>query len=179
MSGNRFQRAAELEVLDRSANHLGWSALDGNAPGRRSFGWDVKLLGPDRPLLISVKSKEKYASFEIGKSFRKYPADVYAFVDVSVPRPWPIWLVGARTVERLAMVRHREYQLSWDPPRDPDSLGSWSPKISRRLLRQLVRGPENWDFLLTRNVESRPPVTPELEAIAAEDGWPKNPERRR
>jgi hypothetical protein len=164
--GNPFQREAELEVLACAVRHLGWSAVDGNAQRRRSFGWDVK-------------SKLKNISFEIGRSFRKYPADTYAFVDVSVPSPWPIWLVGARTVERLALARHYEYQLSWDPPRDPDSLGSWSPKISRHLLRRLVSQPENWHLLLTPNLATLPPVTPELESIAATEGGPKKPERRR
>jgi hypothetical protein len=139
----------------------------------------VQLLRPHRPLRISVKSKATQASFEIGRSFRRYPADVYAFVDVAVPRPWPIWLVGARTVEALALIRHKQYQLSWDPPRDPDELGSWSPKLSRHLIHELVEEPDNWDLLTTSAPAALPVVTPAHEAIAAADGWPRKPERRR
>jgi len=179
MAGNLHQRAAELAVLEAAVGQLGWPAVDGNAAGRRSLGSDVKLLRPRRPLLISVKRRATHASFEIGRSFRTYLVDVHAFVDAAVSRPWPIWLVGARTVEALALGRQQQYQRSSDPPRDPDALGRWSPKRSRHRLHRLAANPDNWDLLTTSAPEVLPAVSAEHAAIAAADGWPRRPERRR
>ena len=54
MPGNPYQRAAELEVLESAVRQLGWPAVDGNAPGHRSFGWDVQLLRPDGSMFARI-----------------------------------------------------------------------------------------------------------------------------
>jgi hypothetical protein len=57
MPGNPFQGEAELEVLARAVRHLGWSAVDGDAQGQRSFGWDVKLHVPNRSVALRPRSE--------------------------------------------------------------------------------------------------------------------------
>jgi hypothetical protein len=69
--------------------------------------------------------------FGIGRSLTRYPAHLDGFVDLTVPEPWPVYLAGACTIERLALERHRQYQAERGHPVEP--LNSWSPTIQPRI----------------------------------------------
>jgi hypothetical protein len=102
-------------------------------------GFDVLATNDaGRQVQVSVKSVSTGGArhdYAIGRSFRKYPADVYAFVDMTSGRAGHVYLAGARTVENLAMERHRKYQ---DDRGRTEVQNSWSPKISRGLLETMV-----------------------------------------
>ena len=71
----------------------GWSAVDANAARLNQPGFDVIARHDGgRDIHVSVKSKTTGGgrlSFEIGRSFRRHPADVYAFVDTTqAERGW-------------------------------------------------------------------------------------------
>jgi hypothetical protein len=149
---------------------IGWSAVNANSARANQPGFDVVARHRDgRELRISVKSVStggKRHDYGIGRSFRAHPADVYAFVDVTGLRPWPVYLAGARTVEALALERHRQYQA--DRGRPADALNSWSPKVSRDLL-EAMGARETWTLLDLPDPGGGPPVTSQLRAQARRD----------
>jgi hypothetical protein len=63
-----------------------------------------------------------------------------------------VHLADARTVEELAVERHRKYQS--DRGRT-ESLNSWAPKISRSLLEAMGA----WELLNHPAASTSPPVT--------------------
>jgi hypothetical protein len=79
--------------------------MDANATRANQPEFDVLARHESgREMRISVKSVSGGAArcdFGIGRSFTRYPADVYAFVDLTVPEPWPVYLAGACTIERF------------------------------------------------------------------------------
>jgi hypothetical protein len=127
-------REAERYVMERIDVLPGWSAVDANAARLNQPGFDVIARHDGgRDIHVSVKSKTTGGgrlSFEIGRSFPRHPADVYAFVDTTQAEPWLVYLAGARTVERLALERHSKYQS--DRGGNPDGLNSWFPCCSPR-----------------------------------------------
>jgi hypothetical protein len=161
---------AEQYVIERVSRLAGWSAMDANAARANQPGFDVLARHESgRELRISVKSVStggRRHDYGIGRSFGAYPADVYAFVDLTVLKPWPVYLAGARTVERLALERHRHYQAERGRP--VDTLNTWSPKISRGLLEAMgVR--EDWSLLERADPAEFPAVTASMLARARAD----------
>ncbi len=162
----------EQYVIERVSRLAGWSAMDANATRANHPGFDVLARHENgRELRISVKSVSTggRCDFGIGRSFTRYPADVYAFVDLTVPEPWPVYLAGARTVERLASERHRQYQA--ERGRLVDALNTWSPKISRGLL-EAMGARECWS-LLERSVPAEFPVVTASMLARARDDAPR------
>ncbi len=161
---------AEQYVIERVASLSGWTATDANAVRANQPGFDVLARHQDgRELRISVKSVTRGGArcdFGIGRSFATYPADIYAFVDLTVPTPWPVYLAGARTVERLAAERHRHHQAERGRP--VDVLNTWSPKISRGLL-EAMGARECWSLLEQPVPAESPPVTAGMLARACAD----------
>lgn len=72
--------------------------------------------------------------------------------------PGTVYLAGARTVEGLAMERHRKYQA--DRGREA-SLNSWAPKVSRALL-EAMDAQDAWALLDDPAPATNPPVTDAL-----------------
>jgi hypothetical protein len=170
-------QAAERYVIERVGRLPGWSAVDANAVRGNQPGFDVLARHEDRrKLRISVKSMSTGGSrydFGIGRSFKAYPADVYAFVDLTGAEPWPVYLAGARTVERLAWERHRHYQAARGRP--TEVLNSWSPKISRELL-EAIGAQERWSLLEEPAPAEHPVVTPRMLMRARTDApRPRSP----
>jgi hypothetical protein len=161
---------AEKYVIERLRGLAGWLAMDANAARPNQPGFDV--LGRHengRELRISVKSVSTggvRCDFGIGRSFMRHPADVYAFVDMTALEPWPVYLAGARTVERLALERHHQYQAKRGRP--VDGLNTWSPKISRGLL-EAMGAREDWLLLEHSNPSDFPTVTSSMLARARND----------
>ena len=116
-----------------------------------------------RELLVSVKSRSRGRDYAIGSSFNKYPADIYAFVDMTDGAPATVCLAGAKTVVELAMARHSQYQS--DRGRPAEVLGSWSPKLSGGLL-EAMGAREAWDLLDNPAPTTWPAVTAELLSYA-------------
>jgi hypothetical protein len=110
MARGGYGTAAEQYVIERVNQLAGWSAVNANSLRANQPGFDVLTRHHSgRELRISVKSVSaggKRHDYGIGRSFRTHPADVYAFVDLTGPQPWPVYLAGARTVEALALERH-------------------------------------------------------------------------
>jgi hypothetical protein len=161
---------AEQYVIDRVNRLHGWSASNANAVRPNQPGFDVVACHEDgRELRISVKSVStggRRHDYGIGRSFSAHPADVYAFVDLTAPAPWPVYLAGARTIERLAQERHRHYQAARGRP--TDTLNSWSPKVSRGLL-EVIGARENWSLLQQPAAAGLPQVTQAMLAQARGD----------
>ena len=133
--------AAEHWIVQRIRALPGWDAHNANDSRLNQPGFDVLAINAaGRQLRVSVKSVSTGGSrhdYGIGRSFARHPADIYAFVDLTSPTPWPVYLAGGRTVEELALVCHRRYQA--DRGR-PEELNSWAPKVRRGLLEAM--GPE-------------------------------------
>jgi hypothetical protein len=148
----------------------GWSAFNANTARGNQPGFDVVARHEDgRELRISVMSVStggQRHDYGIGRSFGTHPAEVYAFVDLTAPAPWPVHLAGARTVERLALERHRHYQAARGRP--VDTLNTWSPKVSRGLL-EAIGARENWSLLKQPAAPELPQVTPAMLAQARGD----------
>ncbi len=167
----RWKQAEEL-VIARINALPGWRAANANEVGRVQPGWDVFATHQPtgRTVTVSVKSISTVTSarkdFAIGRAFDKHRAQVFAFVDATTTKPWPVWLAGYTPVVELAMERHREYQRTHGKPQD--QLNTWSPKISQRLLNRLG-GPENWTLLDEPEPERKPPVPEELRQLARDD----------
>jgi len=106
--------AAEHWIAERIRALPGWDAHNANDSRVNQPGFDVLAVDADgRQLRVSVKSVSTGGmrhDYGIGRSFARHPADIYAFVDLTGSIPWPVYLAGARTVEELALVRHRKYQ---------------------------------------------------------------------
>lgn len=170
-------REAEQYVMERIGSLPGWSAVDANAARRNQPGFDLLARHRDgRELRVSVKSVSTGGTrhdYGIGRSFRSYPADVYAFVDVAAPRPWSVYLTGARSAEALALERHRQYQA--DRGRALDELNSWSPKVSRHLL-EAMGAHEHWGLLELPDPGDTPALTNDLRSRARRDA--PTPRRR-
>ncbi len=170
MARGRYGAAAEQYVIERVNQLAGWSAVDANSLRVNQPGFDVLARHRNgRELRVSVKSVSsggKRHDYGIGRSFRAHPADVYAFVDLTGPRPWPVYLAGAHTVEELALERHRQYQA--DRGRPVDSLNSWSAKVSRGLL-EAMGAREAWTLLDRPDPRNFPPVTDQFRARARGD----------
>lgn len=170
MARGGYGAAAEQYVIERVSQLAGWSAVNANSLRANQPGFDVLARHHSgRELRISVKSVStggKRHDYGIGRSFRTHPADVYAFVDLTGPQPWPVYLAGARTVEALALERHRQYQA--DRGRPVDSLNSWSPKVSRGLL-EAMGAREDWTLLERPDPADLPPVTDQLCTLARGD----------
>jgi hypothetical protein len=162
--------AAERYVVERMGRLPGWSAVDANALRINQPGFDVLASHDDgRQLRISVKSASTGGSrhdYGIGRSFKAYPADVCAFVDLTGAEPWPVYLAGARTVERLALERHRHYQAARVRP--TEALNTWSPKVSRGLL-EAMGARECWSLLDGPGPAEHPAVTASMLAQARAD----------
>jgi hypothetical protein len=161
--------AAERYVVERIQSLPGWTARNANDTRANQPGFDVLATDASgRKVLVSVKSVSTGGvrhDYAIGRSFARYPADVYAFVDVTCPMPWPVYLAGARTVEELAVERHRKYQS--DRGRT-ESLNRWAPKISRSLL-EAMGAREAWKLLTHPAASTSPPVTDALRRQAQMD----------
>jgi hypothetical protein len=162
--------SAEQYVVQRVNELHGWSAVNANDLRTNQPGFDVVARRADgREVHISVKGKAARGSrhdYEVGRSFHRHPADVYAFVDTAAPEPWLVYLAGAQSVVELALVRHRRYQ--HDRDRDPNALGSWSPKVSRTLL-EAMGAQERWSILEEVDPATIPPVTSALWVQAERD----------
>jgi len=161
--------AAERFVVERIRSLPGWRAGNANDARTNQPGFDVLAVdAAGRELRISVKSVSTGGGrhdYAIGRSFARYPADVYAFVDLTSGIPWPVYVAGARTVEELATERHRSYQT--DRGRT-DSLNSWAPKVSRALL-EAMGALEAWELLNHPAASIRPAVTDALRRHARAD----------
>jgi hypothetical protein len=161
---------AERFVIERVGRLPGWSAVDANALRGNQPGFDVLAHHDDgRQLRISVKSVSTGGNrhdYGIGRSFNTYAADVYAFVDLTGAEPWPVYLVGARTVEGLALERHRHYQAARGRP--TEALNTWSPKVSRGLL-EAMGASECWSLLDEPVPAEHPSVTASMLTQARAD----------
>jgi hypothetical protein len=86
--------SAEQYVVQRINDLTGWSAINANDLRTNQPGFDVLARRRDgREVRVSVKGKAPRGSrhdYEIGTSFRRHPADVYAFVNTSAPQPWSV-----------------------------------------------------------------------------------------
>ena len=162
--------SAEQYVVQRINKLAGWSAINANDLRTNQPGFDVLARRDDgRELRVSVKGKAPRGSqhdYEVGKSFRRHPADVYAFVNTAALRPRPVHLAGARSVVELALVRHQRYQR--DRGRDTTALGSWTPKVSHALL-EAMDARERWSILDEDDPANVPPVTQALRSQAERD----------
>ena len=169
MARGGMGQAAESHVVDRIRSLPGWEALNANSVRVNQPGFDVLAVSvAGRELRVSVKSVSTGGSrhdYAIGRSFERYPADLYAFVDMTAGSPGTVYLAGARTVEELAIERHRKYQA--DRGREP-SPNSWAPKVSRALL-DAMRAREAWSLLDDPAPATNPPVTDELRERARAD----------
>src|SRR6266508_3661360 len=160
------QRVSQLE------GQAGFPAPNANEVGHVQPGWDILATHQTtgRTVTVSVKSISTVTSsrrdFAIGRAFKKHPAQVFAFVDATTTKPWPVWLAGYTPVVELAMERHWEYQRTHGKPQD--ELNTWSPKISQRLLNRLGAR-ENWALLDDPVPEGKPPVAEELRQQARDD----------
>jgi hypothetical protein len=148
---------AEAYVLARLREILGATV---EAPAGNDRGWDACAVRPDgRRVLVQVKAMASRRSargdFTVGRlaTDPARAAGVVAFVDLTVERPWPVYLAGARTVAELAQARHARYQQARGE--DPTRPGSWPAKISRRLLEQM--GTREWWALLEADDPTRLP----------------------
>ena len=160
---------AETHVVDRIKLLAGWDAHNANDLRRNQPGFDVLAVSAaGREVRVSVKSvstggtRQDYA---IGRSFERHPADLYAFVDMTGGSPGTVYLAGARTVEELAIERHRKYQA--DRGREA-LLNSWSPKVSRALL-EAMHAREDWGLLDDPVSANDRPVTDVLRRRAQAD----------
>jgi hypothetical protein len=166
----RVGLSAEQYVVQRINELAGWSAINANDLRSNQPGFDVLARSEaGREVRVSVKSKAPRGSrhdYEVGKSFRRHPADLYAFVNTSAPQPWSVYLAGARSVVELALVRHEHYQR--DRGRDTAALGSWAPKVSHAVL-EAMDARERWSILDEDDPANVPPVTPALRAQAERD----------
>lgn len=121
--------------------------------------WDLRISRPDGSYVpIEIKSISNPSSarghFTVGRRIAHLAqaGGVVAFVDMTREEPWPVYLVGARTVAKLASARDE----SWRKARGKDSQEpGWPPKISRRLLEQM--GSREWWALLDAEDPSRLP----------------------
>ena len=169
MARGGMGNAAERYVVERIQSLPGWIARNANDTRTNQPGFDVLAMDASgRRVLVSVKSVSTGGvrhDYAIGQSFARHPADVYAFVDVTSPMPWPVYLAGARTVEELAVERHRKYQA--DRGRTA-SLNSWAPKVSRALL-EAMGAREAWELLNHPAASTSPPVTDALRRHARVD----------
>jgi hypothetical protein len=162
-------QAAESHVVDRIRALPGWNAHNANQFRANQPGFDVLAVNDaGREVRVSVKSVStggERHDYAIGRSFDRYPADVYAFVDFTDGSPGTVYLAGARSVEELALERHRKYQA--DRGRNA-SLGAWAPKISRELL-EAMDAREAWNILNDPMAATTPPVTDALRLRARAD----------
>ena len=161
--------AAEHWIVERIRALPGWDAHNANESRFNQPGFDViARTTAGHQIRVSVKSVSTGGTrhdYAIGRSFARHPADIYAFVDLTGPKPWPVYLAGGRTVEELALVRHRKYQT--DRGRT-ESLNTWAPKVSRGLL-EAMGAREAWDLLSHPTPASHPPVTDALRRHAQSD----------
>ena len=151
----------EQYVIERVSRLAGWSAMDANATRANHPGFDVLARHENgRELRISVKSVSTggRCDFGIGRSFTRYPADVYAFVDLTVPEPWPVYLAGAKPVQALIMARHEKFQT--DRGRRVGE-NKYRPKVSIRLL-ETIGAKERWSLLDKPVPAEWPPLTDDL-----------------
>ena len=136
----------------------GWAAVNVNRTRRNTPGHDVLAAKADgRELLVSVTSRSRGRDYAIGSSFKKYPADVYTFVDMTDGIP------GERCISRavqqwskLAKARNSQYQPARGRP--DDVLGSWSPKVSEGILEAMGTH-EAWVLLDHPAPAAWPPFT--------------------
>jgi hypothetical protein len=153
--------SAEQYIVRRINELPGWTAINANDLRTNQPGYDVLARREDgREVRVSVKGKwvnlpVARHDYEVGKSFRRHPPDVYAFVNESAPYPWPVHLAGANAVIELALVRHERYQR--DRGRDTTALGSWAPKVSHALL-EAMGALERFSILDEDDPASVPPV---------------------
>ena len=169
MARGGMGRAAETYVVDRIRSLPGWDAHNANDLQANQPGFDVVAVNAaGRKVRVSVKSVSTRGTrhdYAIGRSFERYPADFYAFVDMTGGSPGTVYLAGARTVEELAIERHRKYQA--DRGREA-SLNSWSPKVSRSLLESM-HAREAWGLLDDPASATQPLVTDQLRHRARAD----------
>jgi hypothetical protein len=161
--------AAERWIVERIRALPDWDAHNANHSRLNQPGFDVLATNSaGHQLRVSVKSVSTGGTrhdYGIGRSFARHPADIYAFVDLTRPTPWPVYLAGGRTVEELALVRHRRYQA--DRGRT-EGLNTWAPKVSLGLL-EAMGAREAWDLLSHPTPTTHPPVTDALRRHAERD----------
>jgi hypothetical protein len=166
-------REAELYVIQRINELPGWSATDANILRHNQPGYDVLATHENgRQLRVSVKSidTKKKNYFEAGGV--KSLVDVYAFVDLTQPEPWPIYLAGAKPIQVYAQDRHETYQTDRGRPVGENS---YRPKVSIWHLEKMGTR-ERVSMLDGPEPAAWPPVTEELRAQARADaprprGW--------
>ena len=161
---------AESYVVEQIGLLPGWNARNANDTTINQPGFDVVATNDAMgcKILVSVKSVSQGGArqdYGIGSSFERHRADIYAFVDMTGERPGPVCLAGTDTIVELARARHRKYQT--DRGR-PDSLNSWSPKISRGLL-EAMGALDAWHILDHPAPAAWPPLTDELLSHARSD----------
>lgn len=153
---------AQAYVASR-LHQLGWKVMSVMDPDRP---WDLEISGPDGSHVpIEIKSISNPGSarghFTVGRRISDLAraGGVVAFVDMTYEEPWPVYLVGAGTVAKLASARDE----SWREARgkDPQERG-WPPKISRRLLEQMGTR-ERWTLLDVQDPSRVPDPDPFLE----------------
>ena len=168
--GGRGNEAEEY-VVDRINGLPAWQAINANVAKINQRGFDVVATNgvSGRKVLVSVKSVSSGGTrhdYAIGKTFERYPADIYAFVDMTDGPPGTVFLAGQDAVVDLALARNARYQT--DRGREPSARGTWAPKISRGLL-VAMGSCEAWDVLDRAVPRAWPTVTEELRRRARAD----------
>jgi hypothetical protein len=161
-------REAEDFAVTKLNDLHGWVAVNVNTVIHGQPGYDLLVTHCDgRSLRCSVKSVSSMSGrcdFGVGKSLDPQRCDFYVFVNQTI-EPWEVYVAGVEPVLELANERHKEYNARRG--RGPE-LNSWSPKISRELLR-MMGAQENWRLLDSPGPRRTPPVTEELREHARRD----------
>jgi hypothetical protein len=164
---------AELYVIQRINELPGWSADDANDQRRNQPGHDAIATHEKsgRRLRVSTKSTTTNRYFAVGGV--RSEVDVYAFVDMTQPEPWPVYLAGAKPVQKLIMARHVQWSTDRCKPVDENK---YRPKLSLKLL-EMIGCKERWLPLLNGPAPAKwPRVTAALRDQARADA--PRPKRR-
>ncbi len=91
MARGGLGQAAETHVVERIRSLAGWNAHNANNLRANQAGFDVLAVdAAGREVRVSVKGVSTGGSrhdYAIGRSFERYPADLYAFVDMTHGSP--------------------------------------------------------------------------------------------
>jgi hypothetical protein len=162
-----WREAEDFAVAKLNDLH-GWVAVNVNTVTHGQPGYDVLVSHSDgRSLRCSVKSISSMSGrcdFGVGKSLDPQRCDFYVFVNQTT-EPWEVYVAGVEPVLELAKKRHEEYNARRG--RGPE-LNSWSPKISRELLRAMG-AQDNWRLLDSPDPRRTPQVTKDLREHARRD----------
>jgi hypothetical protein len=140
-----YGQEAEAYMVERINALPEWTAINLNEKKKKNNpGPDLLATRADgRTVTVSVKSRDGGKDYEISTSFKKYPSDVYAFVNMTGGMPASVYLAGANTIVKLALERNGQYRTDRGLP---PGFGSWSPKVSESLL-ETMGAREAWHLL--------------------------------